>query len=117
MRDTSGTINENDKRSSPRFQAKRGDYIIYIEGTGTIRDLSVNGMFVLDTEPLPVDTTIRLSLRLGDKDVALQGIVRRTVAEEGMGIQFTGVSPEARRRLRLHIASLASADRPLQAES
>jgi hypothetical protein len=35
-----------------------------------------------------------------------QGIVRLCVDQEGMGIQFTEMSNEAKRRLRLHIATL-----------
>jgi hypothetical protein len=66
----------------------------------------MEGVFVLDSEPLPVGTTIRFSLRLGNRDIVLQGIVRRSVAEEGMGIQFVEMSPEAKRHLNLHIASL-----------
>lgn len=97
---------EKDRRVSQRFQAKPGSHIIYVEGSGAIRDLSMEGVFVLDSEPLPVGATIKFSLRLGTQDVALQGIVQRSVAEEGMGIQFTEMSREARRRLRLHIASL-----------
>lgn len=94
------------RRVSPRFQAKPGSYITYVEGVGVIRDWSMGGVFVLDSEPLPVGTPIKFSLHLGTQDIALQGIVRRSVAKEGMGIQFTEMSPEARRRLRSHMASL-----------
>jgi len=71
---------------------------------GAIRDLSLDGVFILDPEPLPVGATIKFSLRLGTEDVPLQGIVRRSVDEEGMGIQFTDISREAKRRLRMHFA-------------
>ena len=98
-----------EKRSSPRLKAKLGSHVLYVEGSGAVRDLSMEGVFVLDTDPLPVGTTIRFSLRLGPQDVPLQGIVRRSVPSEGMGIQFTEVSPEARRHLRLHIVELAQA--------
>jgi len=95
---------EKDRRT-PRYPAKPGTYVVYVEGTGAIRDLSMNGVFVLDSEPLPVGTSITFSLRTGAHDIALKGIVRRSVAE-GMGIQFVEISPEARRRLRLYVAGL-----------
>jgi len=98
---------DKDRRVSQRFQAKPGSHIIYVEGSGAIRELSAEGLFVLDSEPLPVGATIQFSLRLGTQAIALQGIVRRSVVEEGMGIQFTEMSREARRQLRLHIAALS----------
>jgi PilZ domain len=98
---------EKDRRASPRFNAKPGDNVYYIEGAGAIRDLSMNGLFVLDAEPLPVGTNISFSLTLGNETVMFQGIVQRCVEQEGMGIQFTEMSPYARRRLRLHIGEPA----------
>jgi len=95
---------EKDRRT-PRYAAKAGTYVVYVEGTGAIRDLSMNGVFVLDSEPLPVGTTITFSLRTGAHDISLKGVVRRSVAE-GMGIQFVEISPEARRRLRICIGEL-----------
>jgi hypothetical protein len=99
-------MTEKDRRASQRLKAKSGSHIVYVEGSGAIRDLSLEGVFVLDSEPLPVGATINFSLRLTARDIALQGIVRRSVAEEGMGIEFMAMSPEARRQLRLHIAGL-----------
>jgi len=43
---------------------------------------------------------------LGNETVLFQGTVRRSVAGEGMGIQFTEMPREARRRLLSQIASL-----------
>jgi hypothetical protein len=97
---------EKDERVSQRFQTGAGNHIIYVEGSGAIRDISMEGAFVLDSEALPIGATTNFSLRLGTQDIALQGIVQRSLAEVGMGIQFTGVSREARRHLRLHTASL-----------
>ena len=96
---------EKEKRASLRFKARQGDNIYYIEGAGAIRDLNLEGVFVLDPEPLPVGTSISFSIRLGNEIVIFHGIVQRSVYQEGMGIQFTQMSKEARRRLRLHIAT------------
>jgi hypothetical protein len=94
------------RRASQRFKVKPGSVVSYVEGAGAIRDLSMDGMFLLDSEPLPVDTKITFSLMLGNETVSLQGIVRWCVAREGMGIQFTEVSGELRRRLVLNLACL-----------
>jgi hypothetical protein len=84
----------NDKRASPRFSARSGSHVIYIEGSGAIADLSLNGVFVLDPDPLPVGTHIHLELRLGSHGILVKAIVRRSVAEKGMVIQFTELSRE-----------------------
>src|SRR5467141_4234925 len=52
---------------------------------------------------------VMFTLRVGDQDISLEGVVRHSVDQEGMGIQFTNVSPVSKRRLRIHIASLVSA--------
>lgn len=99
-------MNQSDKRSSPRFKPMAGTHIVYVEGSAAIRDLSENGMYVLDQDPLPVGTKIKFALRLGTDDLELQGIVSRCVAEQGMAIQFTDISRETKRRLRIRLADL-----------
>jgi hypothetical protein len=100
------TMIKNDRRASQRFKAKPGSIVSYVEGAGAIRDLSMGGVFLLDSEPLPVGTKITFSLMLGSETASFQGIVRRSVAEEGMGIQFTEMPREVRRRLLSYFASL-----------
>ena len=100
---------QKDRRATTRFQAKRGNVAIYGETSGVIRDLSLEGVFVFDSDPLPVGSEITFTLRAGDQDISLQGVVRHSVDQQGMGIQFTEVSPVSKRRLRIHIASLVSA--------
>jgi hypothetical protein len=97
---------EKDRRASQRFKAQPGRNVFYIEGAGAIRDLSMDGVFILDPEPLEVGTHLTCSLHLGNETVAFQGIVRRSVPKEGMGIQFTGMSHDARKRLLSRIASI-----------
>lgn len=89
-----------------RFRAKPGTYITYIEGAGEIRDLSLEGLFVLDASPLPVGTKMSFTLHLGSQDIALQGIVRHSIADRGMGIQFADISAEVKSRLESYLSSL-----------
>ena len=99
-------MNEKDKRASPRFKPKAGTHIVYIEGSAAIRDLSENGMFVQDPEPLSDGTKIKFALRLGTFDIPSEGIVSRSAAGQGMVIQFTDMSRESKRRLRIHLSEL-----------
>jgi len=105
--DAGGTAAGRVRRASQRFKAKPCSIVSYVEGAGAIRDLSMDGMFLVDSEPLPVDTKITFSVMLGNEAASFQGIVRRTVAREGMGIEFADVSRELRRRLLSNFASLA----------
>ena len=77
--------------------------------SAAIRDLSLEGVFVFDSDPLPVGSELSFTLQAGGVDIALEGIVRRCVDQEGMGIQFTKVSSVSKRRLTIHLASLVSA--------
>jgi hypothetical protein len=98
-----------DRRATTRFQPKPGNVAVYGETSGVIRDLSLEGVFVFDPDPLPVGSEIIFTLRAGDQDISLEGVVRHSVDQQGMGIQFTKVSPVSKRRLRIHIASLVPA--------
>ena len=100
---------QKDRRATTRFQAKPGNVAIYGETSGVIRDLSLEGVFVFDPDPLPIGSEITFTLRAGDQDISLEGVVRHSVDQQGMGIQFTKVSPVSKRRLRIHIASLVPA--------
>jgi len=99
-------MTEKSKRASQRFKSHPGSNVSYIEGAGAIRDLSMDGVFILDPEPLEVGTTITFSIRLGNETVSFKGIVRRSVPQEGMGIEFTGIPSDKRRRLLAYIATI-----------
>jgi PilZ domain len=98
-----------DRRATPRFQAKPENCITYGDRSAPIRDLSLEGVFVLDPDPLPAGSEITFTLRAGQTDITLEGIVRHSTVDVGMGIQFTSLSAVSKRRLTIHIASLVSA--------
>lgn len=98
-----------DRRATPRFQAKPENRITYGDRSAPIRDLSLDGVFVLDPDPLPAGSEITFTLRAGQTDISLEGIVRHSVVDVGMGIQFTNLSAVSKRRLIIHMASLVSA--------
>jgi hypothetical protein len=106
---------KKDRRAIQRFTAKPEDRILYDERSAPVRDLSLEGVFVLDPDPLPAGSEIAFILRAGHQDISLEGIVRHSVDQEGMGIHFTKVSAVSKRRLIIHIASLAPA--PVQMET
>jgi hypothetical protein len=99
----------NDRRATPRFLAKPENRITYGDRSAPIRDLSLEGVFVLDPDPLPAGSEITFTLRAGQTDISLEGIVRHSLVDVGMGIQFTSLSAVSKRRLIIHMASLVSA--------
>jgi hypothetical protein len=98
-----------DRRATPRFQAKPENYITYGERSAPVRDLSLEVVFVVDPDPLPSGSELAFTLRAGQQDIILEGIVRHSVVDVGMGIQFVNLSAVSKRRLIIHIASLVSA--------
>src|ERR1700730_7428037 len=98
-----------DRRATPRFQAKAESQISCGDRSAPVRDVSLEGVFVLDPDPLPVGSEITFTLRAGQTDITLEGIVRHSTVDVGMGIQFTSLSAVSKRRLTIHIASLVAA--------
>ena len=98
-----------DRRATSRFQPAPEDRVFYGERFAPIRDLSLEGVFVCDPDPLPVGSEVMFTLRAGGQDITLQGIVRHSLDQEGMGIQFTALTAVSKRRLRIHIATLVTA--------
>ena len=108
-REASGNtqMSKNDKRTSPRAQISPGNYVIYVEGSGSIRDLSLTGVFVVDEDPLPIGTTINFELRLHSCSIPVKGIVRRSIPGQGMGIQFVQLGPEGKILLKSYLDTSA----------
>jgi hypothetical protein len=102
-------MSQPNRRATQRFESKPGNHITYCVTSAALRDLSLEGIFVLDPDPFPVGSEITFTLRAGNQDISLDGVVRHSLDQDGMGIQFTKVSPESNRRLRIHIASLIPA--------
>jgi hypothetical protein len=97
------------RRATQRFQPKPENRVLYGVSSAVIRDLSLEGVFVFDSDPLPDGSEIIFALQAGNQEISLEGVVRYSVDRQGMGIQFTKVSSESKRRLRILIASLVSA--------
>jgi hypothetical protein len=61
---------------------------------GTITDVSLGGCYVEMLSPLPVDSSIHLSLNPGTSTLHMSGKVRSSQVGLGMGVSFTGMGPE-----------------------
>lgn len=98
-----------ERRYSPRRRTQAGDYASYAEGAGSIRDISLGGVFIEDPEPLPEGMEFDLRLHLRKKTLAVRGVVRRSIPKVGMAIQFREIPLAARERLEKYLGRIGGA--------
>lgn len=96
-----------DRRLSQRVSAETGNYASYRGGPGKIRDLSQEGVFIEDQDPLSIGVSSEFNLHLGNESVPVRGVVRCSIPEVGLGVQFVQVSPQARENLERYVNTLA----------
>ena len=72
-----------------------------------LTDISVGACYLEYAAPFPVDTPVLVSVRALDKEYLLDGVVRASHPQTGMGVQFTG-GPKQRERAADLIAQLTS---------
>jgi hypothetical protein len=69
-------------------------------------DISGNGCYVETVMPLAVGTSLRVDLWLGDERLSPSAIVRTRDPGVGMGIEFTGLPEETKKRFQAHLDKL-----------
>ena len=106
-----------DKRIMPRLPVTAGNYVVYTEGSGTIRDISAGGVFIEDSAPLSEGTVFSFDVRVGNSDVPVRGIVRRSVPGVGMGVQFQQLSGADRNQLERLLVNLEKSQKPAAKKS
>lgn len=100
-------MSDAEKRTWPRFRVKPGSYAAYPEGAAALRDLSLGGAFIEDNDPLPEGSEVFCDINVGNQSVSVKGIVRRSIPQVGMGIEFKGMSSDAQSRLRISLRDAA----------
>jgi len=61
-------------------------------------DISAGACFLETAVPFPVDTAVLLSIRASNTEYLLDGVVRVSHAQTGMGVEFTGAPAHDRRK-------------------
>ena len=69
-------------------------------------DISGNGCYVETVMPLPVATALRVDFWIGEERLAPSAIVRTRDPGVGMGIEFTGMPEEMKKRFQAHLDKL-----------
>jgi hypothetical protein len=69
-------------------------------------DIGGNGCYVETATPLPVSTSLRLAFWIDQERVSTSAIVRTRDPGVGMGIEFTTLTEDCRKRLQNHLDKL-----------
>jgi hypothetical protein len=62
-----------------------------------LTDISAGACYLETSAPFPADTPVLLSIRAADTECLLDGVVRVSHEQTGMGVEFTGVQAHERR--------------------
>ncbi len=69
-------------------------------------DISGNGCYVETVMPLPIATALRVDLWIDDERLSPSAVVRTRDPGVGMGIEFTGLPEESKKRFQSHLDKL-----------
>jgi len=69
-------------------------------------DISGNGCYVETVMPLPIGTALRVDLWIDQERISPTAIVRTRDPGVGMGIEFTGLPEDEKKRLQAHLDKL-----------
>jgi hypothetical protein len=70
-----------------------------IRKVSRVQVLALGGLFIATPAPPPVGDVIQLIFEVPGGDVRARAMIRDSQPGKGMGIEFTGMNPEARARL------------------
>lgn len=99
-----GAASPGDRRKYARHSC-RIEALVTDEGTATrlparVTDISLSGCYVEMLSPLPLGSLVELTLNPGGTTLQISGKVRMSQMGMGMGVAFTGMSPEDFEKLR-----------------
>ncbi len=66
-------------------------------------DISGNGCYVETVMPLPIGTALRVDFWIGEQRLSPSAVVRTRDPGVGMGIEFTGLPEESKKRFQSHL--------------
>jgi hypothetical protein len=66
-------------------------------------DISGNGCYVETVMPLTVNTTLRVEFWMNEERISTSATVRTRDPGVGMGIEFTGMTEDSKKRLQAHL--------------
>jgi hypothetical protein len=98
------------KLAPPRMPTTNGYYATFPGGVAPLRDLTLRGATLEEREPLPIGSRLRLTLHFGTLTLSCIGLVKRSITEEGMAVEFVDMSAADRKSLLELITAVAAAE-------
>jgi PilZ domain len=94
-----------ENRRSARIPISAGIWVAWQEPKGSrtvsrVRDVSAGGIFIATTAKVKIGASVRLLFALPEGETRVQGVVRYTDPEKGIGVEFTGMGTGDRARLQ-----------------
>jgi hypothetical protein len=103
-------ISQDNRRKFPRhrisFPLELRDERVNTPLRVNATDISGNGCYVETVMPLAVGTALRVDFWIGEERMSPSAVVRTRDPGVGMGIEFTGLPEEAKKRLQAHLQKL-----------
>lgn len=107
------------RRAVENRQYPRIKFVTQVEhesGTslGLSKDISVGGIFVTSSDPLPEGSQVKLRFHMDDGGPIIEALaeVRFVVEKVGMGLRFLNLSPRDRHRVAARVGSQENAQAP-----
>ena len=100
-----------DRRYCIRYPFAADVVLLDLEGgtqtEGVTSDISMGGVFICTSKPLPSNTRLRVTLKRKDQQVEALGVVRIVKPRIGMGIEFIDVESPHHEVLRRWVEQLS----------
>ena len=97
LNDDSRNVSVRDRRFCIRYPFAADVLVLDLESgsrtEGVTSDMSMGGIFVCTSKPLPSNTRVRVTLTRKDQKIEALGMVRIVKPRIGMGIEFIDVEP------------------------
>ena len=97
-----------DSKKNRRHAARIADVVESVEFVAPsprVRDLSLNGAYILDTRPFHMGESVEFRLLLAPKfSIVVRGMVRRVDAGKGMALEFIHLDSTDRRKLKEYLS-------------
>jgi PilZ domain len=98
------------KRMYLRIPTPRGVWVSWQDtirkDVSRVREVGFGGLFISTPNPLAVGTVLTLLLSVPEGEIRAGAIVRNTSPDEGMGVEFNEMGPEAFARLETLLTRL-----------
>jgi hypothetical protein len=92
-----------EQRRYPRVRSPKGLVVAWQSGTrrtvSYLESLALGGLFVLTRQPVPLRSMVKILFEFPVGEVRARAVVRRIIAQRGMGIEFIAMDQEDRARL------------------